>query len=707
MKKVFYSIIILLLTQSYAFAQQTISGIVFDENAQPLVGVNVFIKETFEGASSDLDGRFSFLSDVNASVTLCAMMLGYETYEHKGSGEGMSDLIIRMRPTAMFLDGVTVTASIFQLKGSSQFEGMNAVEIVTTAGSAGDLYGSLATMPGTQAVGESGRLFVRGGESREVQTYIDDMRVLNPYTTTAANEPVRGRYSPFMFDGMNFSLGGYDSEYAQGLSSVLPLYTKDESLVSKYGVNFSSVGAGGGGTYSADKGSVSVSLDYQNLAPYFSVVPNSRDWASPYQLFNGGAQFRYNPDRKSVLKLYTGYDRTTFSINEDSRRLKLDENNAYLNATYKHELYSGYNLFGGAAFSGRSQAVGSAISAGDKVGLNERELHLKLKLYKRYSSLFKMQAGVETMRLFSEERYDGEVFNHDEVSHSVDAIFATGSFYLSDKLNMVVSSRLEHTSFDGGWNFNPRLVVNYKVKQVDLSAILGRYTQLSESRYLYRSQDLSAESCIHYIFGAYHQSGKQFYRAEAYYKKYDNLALVENGVLSNGGYGYSKGLDFFYSNESLFRNLECRLSYSLNLSERKYQDYPVFDVPQYASRHNASVVLKYNVQALRSIVGVTNRVASGRPYHNPNKDGFMNAYAPSYNSLDLSITYLASKKVIVYASASNLFGRRNIYDYTYDSAPDANGVYAGKPVKTASRNFFFVGVFITLGGNTAYDVSNF
>jgi len=99
MKKVFYSIIILLLTQSYAFAQQTISGIVFDENAQPLVGVNVFIKETFEGASSDLDGRFSFLSDVNASVTLCAMMLGYETYEHKGSGEGMSDLIIRMRPT--------------------------------------------------------------------------------------------------------------------------------------------------------------------------------------------------------------------------------------------------------------------------------------------------------------------------------------------------------------------------------------------------------------------------------------------------------------------------------------------------------------------------------------------------------------------------------------------------------------------------------
>ena len=54
------------------FAQQTISGIVFDENAQPLVGVNVFIKETFEGASSDLDGRLRFQSDAKVSVTLYA-----------------------------------------------------------------------------------------------------------------------------------------------------------------------------------------------------------------------------------------------------------------------------------------------------------------------------------------------------------------------------------------------------------------------------------------------------------------------------------------------------------------------------------------------------------------------------------------------------------------------------------------------------------
>ena len=36
------------------------------------------------------------------------------------------------------------------------------MDIVTTAGSAGNIIAALETLPGTQTVGESGRLFVRG-----------------------------------------------------------------------------------------------------------------------------------------------------------------------------------------------------------------------------------------------------------------------------------------------------------------------------------------------------------------------------------------------------------------------------------------------------------------------------------------------------------------------------------------------------------------
>lgn len=85
----------------------------------------------------------------------------------------------------------------------------------------------------------------------------------------------------------------------------------------------------------------------------------------------------------------------------------------------------------------------------------------------------------------------------------------------------------------------------------------------------------------------------------------------------------------------------------------------------------------------------------------------MNATAPVYNSLDLSITFLASKKVIVYASASNILGRKAVYGYTWNEASDRTGQYTATSIRANADQFFFIGVFITLGGNTAYDVSNF
>jgi hypothetical protein len=568
----------------------------------------------------------------------------------------------------------------------------------------GDLYKSIATLPGSQVNAESGKLLIRGGESRETQTYIDDMHVLNPYTTTAENEPVRGRYSPFMFEGMAFSSGGYDPEYSQGLSGILPLSTKDESPVSKYGVNVSSVGGGGGGTKAFTAGSASVNLDYQNLKPYYSVFPDRYDRINPYQQFSAGTQLRFEPAAKSLIKLYAGYDHTAFAQHTGGGYpFRLNENNYYVNTTARHESVNGYHLFGGMAFSFRNQQVNGARQAGDHAGLKERELHLKARLNKRFSGFFKLQAGAESMIRFFDMRYEqpsspaAQSGGAGAINHSVNALFATGSFRFSDKLSLALSSRTEYTTINKAWNYTPRLAFNYGLNDLYLSAIAGRYTQLTENEYMLRSAGLPSESCLHYIIGGYHQKNNRVCRLEAYYKVYDKLTRIENGLLNASGNGYSKGIDAFFNDAGLTDNIEYRLSYSFNDSERLYRDYPVKDVPQFASRHNLSLSVKYNVSPLKSIVGITNRYAGGRPYHNPAKEGFMNARTPHYNSLDISWTFLAARKLIVFASASNVLGRNNIYNYTS----------SGAPLTTASRSFFFIGVFITLGGNTAYDVSNF
>ena len=80
-----------------------------------------------------------------------------------------------------------------------------------------DIIAALQTLPGTQTVGESGRLFVRGGESDETQTFVDGIRVAQPYGATTQNIPTRGRFSPFLFSGISFSTGGYSAEYSEAL----------------------------------------------------------------------------------------------------------------------------------------------------------------------------------------------------------------------------------------------------------------------------------------------------------------------------------------------------------------------------------------------------------------------------------------------------------------------------------------------------------
>jgi hypothetical protein len=95
-------------------------------------------------------------------------------------------------------------------------------------GATADIAGALNTLPGTQKVGESGRLFVRGGDGNETRTFIDGLVVLDAYKPSAPNTPSRGRFLPFMFKGTSFSTGGYSAEYGQALSSALVLDSKDK-----------------------------------------------------------------------------------------------------------------------------------------------------------------------------------------------------------------------------------------------------------------------------------------------------------------------------------------------------------------------------------------------------------------------------------------------------------------------------------------------
>lgn len=731
MKKIILVFAWLLPIAFQALAQQVaISGKVVDEKNAPLSFVNAYIKGTMEGGSTDGEGRFAFTYTGEEEVTLCASMLGYDEFSRTAPAVLLHDITIKMRPSSVALDDVVVVGSSYLLKGNSQWSTTSSVDLVTETSSNGDLYKAIHMLPGTQASADNGELQVRGGSGRETQTYIDDMHVLFPYTTTDKNSASRGRYSPFMFEGINFAAGGYSQEYADGLSAVLPLYTKDKSEITKCGISPSLVGLSGGGTKAFHKGSLSLNLDYWNLGMYNALFPDRADWIDPYCRFSGAIQFRYSPTKKSTFKTYINYDRTTFKQHIGNLRLGLGEDNIYANATFKTTTVRGWNYFAGAALSFRNQDYCEVRQPHDTYQEKEQEVHLKVKASKRINSFFRLSFGVESYIRYFRNEYclpampAGQSMPTAQIATTAQTVttgqavpaaqastvtalneftplllagFASLVWNPRPDLFVEISSRSEYNEMNHQWNASPRLAVNYEWKGVQFSAIAGRYTQLAENKWLQQNNRLHSEACNHFILGANYAKGSRLFRAEIYYKEYDRLAWKTSHLITSRGYGSAKGIDLFFKNSNPpVKNLDYTLAYSYGYSKRKYGEYDELTIPPYTTLHNASVSFRYQLHPLRSIISLSNRFASGRPYHNPDKPGVMNDHVKPYHSLDLGITYLASPKVIVYASASNLLCRKNVY-----------GKENGKYIRTSSDHSFFIGVFITLSGKTAYDVSNF
>lgn len=583
---------------------------------------------------------------------------------------------------------------------TGRWSDLSPVELVTVGGANGDLYKALQTLPGTQMQGETGRLLVRGGSSEETQTYIDGLHVLVPYTSTGLDSPARSRYSTFMFSGINLAFGGAPLEYGQALSAVLPLETKDESPVTKVGVNASIVGVGGGGTRAFRRGSLSVDLNYQHLGLYNRMYRGRRDFKEAYRLCSAAAQFRHEVSRDVLLKIYGQYDRTDFATREDgaSRRIfDLGEDNVYLNATLRRTSGS-WRWMAGAAFSYNRQGITGALQTYDRWMQCQQELHVKATASRLLSSGLRVDGGVESFVRRYACRYAlaEEVAKGGWVRPVVNAAFLSATWFPWEKLKAEGSLRGEATLPVGRFTLSPRLSLNGYVGDAVLSATVGRYTQQAEMAYLTSNPRLRPATCWQYNLGVQYECGGRFGKAEAYYKDYGHLPLWENGTLTARGYGYSTGLDLFFEDCASLKNVEYRLSYTYNITRRRYLTYTELTTPQYATRHNASWVIKWSIPRLRAILSLTDTYTSGRPWHNPARPGLMNDEVRPYNSLDLGLTFIPSPKVILHASATNLLCRRNEF-----------GRVDGHPLLASSDHFFYLGVFLTLGKKAAYDVSNF
>jgi len=706
------TICFVLILQS--FAQTTIYGTIKDKGDELITGANIYIKNTFEGTSSDTDGRFSLSTNLTGEQVLVVSFLGYQTYEHSLVIDNKEiSLNIILKPEYNEIGGVVITAGAFEASDEKKAVVLRPLDIVTTAGSDGDITGALNKLPGTMKVGEEGKLFVRGGDSYETGTFIDGLPVKNAYSSSMPDVPSRSRFSPFLFSGTVFSTGGYSAEYGQALSSALVLNSNDLPDNTVSSISLMSIGAGGSHTQRWENTSLTASAEYYNLGPYFYLIPQDCEWHDAPNGANGMMIFRHKTGQNGLLKGFANYSYSSSAMAypdpsdiNNNINIRLKNNNLYTQANYRDIINKKWISKSGISYTLNNDDIDL-----DRSNVDEGEKIIQASQTMTYiaTNSVKIRGGVALSWRNYHQDYIEPLEENIYSSKFNDRLYAG---FIETELNIGgrfaarAGGRYEYSDLLNRSNIAPRVSLAYKTgKYSQVSMAYGTFFQTPQDDYLRFTNAIDFEKASHYILNWQIMKDRRIFRIEAYCKKYDDLVKFETlhnpapETYNNNGTGYAKGLDIFFRDQKTFSNGDYWISYSYIDTKRDYKNYPTTAIPTYVSNHNLSFVFKYWIEKISSQIGGSYSFASGRTYFNPNDNDFLSDRTKPYHDLSLNISYLTDifkKFTIIHLLVSNVLGLDQVYQYRFQEVPGADGIYPSYEVKPPAKRFLFLGVFISI-----------
>ncbi|MGJ1366329.1 TonB-dependent receptor [Sphingobacterium spiritivorum] len=702
-------LIFLLFMQTAVFAQTQITGRITDKSNRPVPRASIYLVGTYDGTTSDSSGNFSFRTTETGTKELKVTAIGYQNALLPIQTVQTSFLQIQLAEAALQLDEIAISAGMLQAGDKAKGSVMTPLEIVTTAGSMGNIIAGLATLPGAQVAGESGRLMVRGGSSSETSTYVNGIQASQPYTSAPNDSPVRGRFSPFLFKGINLSTGGYSAEYGNALSGVLLLNTADKIEDPKTELSLSSVGVGLGTTQAWKKNSLSFNGSYSNLRPYVKLINQQLDWIDPYQSGSGEMIYRHQSSN-SFLNIYGSFNIERFSLRQqhidytEPVYVKRKTDNIYLNINYKQKLSRDWRMESGI---GADRKIDNTYFNESYIPDQDFSLHIKEKLSKTWNQRLRTSFGGDFFYTRYKERYtDPERSFAYGYTSQIGAFYAETDYAFSTKWITKLGLRASQTNMQDGVILEPRVSLGYLInRSSQLSLAYGDFHQQADPDILKYANRLDWMSSRHFILNYMYENKGRTVRIEAYRKTYDQLVQYNTArptyqsVYSNGGKGFAEGIDILYRDNTSIRNLQYWVSYSYTHTRRQEANYPMEVTPSYVADHALSVVSKYWISDLKSQLSLTGSYVSGRPYNDQNSADFMQQKTKGYSQVAMSWSYLLSQQKILFFSVTNLLGNKPVYGYNYASQSGPQGVFARQAITPVAKRFVFVGFFMTISRN--------
>ena len=121
-------------------AQVTISGRITDKKNKALYGVSIVLKNTYDGATTDSLGKYTFTTVEKGEQLLEASITGFNSVSQKitiGSSPVLQDIALKEQVTE--LKAVIISAGAFEASDKNKGAVLNSLDIVTTPSANGDV----------------------------------------------------------------------------------------------------------------------------------------------------------------------------------------------------------------------------------------------------------------------------------------------------------------------------------------------------------------------------------------------------------------------------------------------------------------------------------------------------------------------------------------------------------------------------------------
>ncbi len=729
MKNLF--LFIFLLTVCLFKSQTKISGTI-SYKGKGISGVNITLKDTYDGATSKEDGSFSFETSETGNKIIIFQHPKYIDIEknvHLQSSE--INLNVEMKEQVNEIDAVVISAGSIEASDKKRAgSSLSPLDIYRTAGADGQITKALNYLPGVQKVGESEGLFIRGGSASEAKIFIDGNLVNNYFSSSVPGIAGRDRFNTSLFKGNIFSSGGYSALYGQALSGVLLLESVDLPEKSSYDFGISPIflSAGFQKLNEEKKYSFGATAGYSMLDFMQKIFHFNTDFVKAPESFNMDANFRIKTKGGGMIKYYGMFDTNTMGVKSPSLEpdyeyslARIKGKNTYQSLSYRQK-FGKYSINASTSYTFTNNNLTLSTenqkieTPSNQLNTKSNYLNFKAVLERKINRISAIRGGLEFNNYDENYNFSGWNRNYNDLTS---AIFAETDLGFSNRFSTKLGVRAEHSSYFEKSNIAPRLAFAYKISNNwTTSVATGLFYQNPESKYLNSDANLGFQKASHYVFQVQRNSEGRNLRLEAFYKKYGNLVKTSGNnyfqtAVNNNGNGYAKGLELFWWDKKSFKNFDYWVSYSYLDSKRDFMNYPVRLQPTFVAEHTLNVVMKEFILDWKTGFNLSYTYSKGRPYYdivsnNGNNIIRNEGRLKDYNSVNFSVNYLPnlgkkdSKIFTVFVlSVSNILGNKNVYGYNF-SQDGLRSSTIVPPVNT----FVFVGAFISFGVDKTQDAIN-